>query len=635
MTVNRQPLQTYLQTPVRPAPPVAPPVAQPLYAQPQTQAPAPAPAQLFPPPQQQQASPAASGGLFAAPPLFAATAAAPGSDHLSSLLHTSPSSTPRHSVSVFGENAPPGGAQTAASAPAPAPSTSPNSPQQAAPVRLEQTFDHPLLGASPGLSAAQTPSPPPGAQGLLGSTVLPGPLPGTVGVRSQPGQPARRAGTLPAPLTHGGSSHDLSVTAPSAGMARASPQPSHPHLAAGAPTPDAQAQGQQQQQQLASPSSPDEKLSTLMTALFGGPPPPAKLAAFDVSAVSKDEAGLVALAEKGCWREVLKLAETLLDIPHSSASKAAAATAAAAAAAGEGGAAPAATAHVHTPNTTLAPHLSLRYTHYYIAALVKLKKYDLALQACQSRVGNLFSPDKLYASHPAHYPPAGTAGACPAHVGNMVPFELHMLATELAHYSPGGSGQSRTRLALDQAMKLMQLLRAQIARKRIEEGGSAAAAAASPSPPPPSTPAGESTPGDSKRGSVSDPSGGPLVAPTSGATATATLTSNPFSLTSPHTLSPLSLRQLQSNLSAARLHVVNLCLSFSSPLEVDFEQALAWLAELRDDAPEDPTILHAMARVHLQIGDLATAAALVAQARAAYEALGQPQHVQIGLHQSA
>ena len=408
-------------------------------------------------------------------------------------------------------------------------------------------------------------------------------------------------------------------------MARASPQPSHPNLTVGAPTPDAQAQAQAQQQ-LSSPLSPDEKLSTLMTALFCGPPPPAKLAAFDVSAVSQDEAGLVALAEKGCWREVLKLAETLLDIPHSS-------SAAAAKSAGD------VPTNTNT-NSTMPPHLAYRYTHYYISALVKLKKHDTALAACQSRVGNLFSADKLYASHPGHYPP----GASATHVGNMVPFELHLLATELAHYNPGPGGGARTRLALDQAMKLMQLLRAQIARKRIEEGGSAAAAAAaatatptaaSPSPPPPSTPAGgagvgaEATPGDSKRGSVSDPSGGPLVAPT------ATLTSNPFSLTSPHTQSPLSLRQLQSNLSAARLHVVNLCLSFSSALEVDFEQALAWLAELRDDAPEDPTILHAMARVHLQIGDLASAAALVAQARAAYEALGQPQHVQIGLHQSA
>jgi hypothetical protein len=100
------------------------------------------------------------------------------------------------------------------------------------------------------------------------------------------------------------------------------------------------------------------------------------------------------------------------------------------------------------------------------------------------------------------------------------------------------------------------------------------------------------------------------------------------------------------------MHVVNLCLNWASSLEIDYEQSIAWLEELRgedvaatreaaeagDDshsAKQDPALIECIARVHLQLGDLNTATNLLAQAKKAHEDRGEIEHVQTGLHQSA
>ena len=663
---NRQPLQTYLGSAVRPTA-AAPPAAA---AQP---APIPVAAPVgrhYTPPQPQlfATSPTTSvqSGVFATPPLFGApsSAAAPpasagSADLLSSLLDPSPSQTPRQSVSsVFAENAagsPAAAAQpqqqfnySAANASSSAPSSAPSSagpgslsvstltpsssfsqpqpvasqisvsssplggPSATPAARLEPAFDHPLGG--PAAPVGPSPSPSPGVQGLLGSapapsgghsTVLAGPL-GPLG-------PARTAGpALPPRILQRGTSQTdpLNNTGPS-------PTAKSPLMSTAAAQAYAATQLQQQQLaqlQQAPQASPDEKLSSLLAALFQGTPPPAKLAAFDVSAVPRNEEGLVALAEKGCWREVVKLAEALLDFNPK-------ATDINAAAGKEAGAA---------ATTTLAPHTFYRLLHYYLAALVKLRKYDAAFSTAQSRLGSCWGADKLYASHPAHYP-ASEASA--ERVGNMLPFELHLLSCQLVSYLPpaAGSSQLRTRQALDQCMKLLQWLRAMITRKKAEENGAAL-------PPAPGGVGDASSPHAlDKRGSVGLPEGSAAGAGSGGPTTLSS--SNPFSLTSPHTLSPLSSAQLTTQLCVARLHVANLCLSWSSSLDVDFEQSLAWLEDLRaEDAASnggqaDPAIHECLARVHLQVGDLASATDALHEARKGYEARGEKEHVNIGLHQ--
>ena len=560
------------------------------------------------------------------------------------------------------------------------------SPTLAAPVRLEQTSDHPLsFSPSPMPPLNPSAASPPSNQAH--NTVLAGPL-GPLApppralqtTQQQQQQPPLQPNTQPQqqpqqlPRTASGSAGATlpdGATAPppssAAGSAATSPRavPYSPLMSTAAAQAYSATQLQQQQLQqllqpaaLASPGcSPEggEKLSTLLQALFQGEPPPAKLAVFDVAAVPRNEQGLVALAQQGCWREVLKLAEALLDLKvtpaatpannnaHAHAQTGPQATTTAATQSGD-------TATTTTTSTVLPPHMTYRLLHYYIAALVKLKKFEAAHATCQQRVGPLFSADKLYLSHPAHYPSAaaattGEGGPQSKLVGNMLPFELQLLATELPHFLPA---HPRTRQALDQSMKLLQFLRAQIARKRIEEAEMAATpspAAVAPTATATDTPAGAAAAASvpvSRRASISEGAGG---------LSASSLSSSPFSLSSPHTLSRLTSAQLHSQLCVARLHVVNLCLSWASSLDIDHEQALAWLEELRLEdlqaaeaakargdhslsAHQDPSILECMARVNMHLGDINTATALLAQARTARENRHEIEHVQTGLHQS-
>lgn len=370
-------------------------------------------------------------------------------------------------------------------------------------------------------------------------------------------------------------------------------------------------------------ASPDEKLSTLLAQLFQGSPPPAKLATFDVSSQPRNEAGATKLAEHGCWREVVRVCEQALATGTT-----------------EGGSQSAASPQSSQPP---APHVVLRLVHLQASALVKLRKYDQAHVLLQQRLGNAFAADKLYASHPAFYGPGGSftesGGGAAARVGNMVPFELHLLATEVPHHL------RRTRQALDQQMKLMQFLRVQLQRKRAEEAATPATAAVAAAAVTPST--SPDVPSE-KRPSLIIVDG---VSTASTGAASGAIPQNPFSVHSPHTATSLTSSQLRAQLATLRMHIANLCLSLGASsaaaaaapsvsvsggaigTDADYEQAAAWLRELAKESPEDATLPHALARLFLQTGDLRRATACIARAKGIYESQGDKDNVQIGLHQ--
>jgi hypothetical protein len=319
----RQPLQTYLQTPVRPivvAQPVqAAPVAQPLYAQQPPQQQQSAQPQRFPPPAPSH------GGLFAPAPV---PAAAPivANEHLSSLLGSgvgvAGAAGPGGAAAFRDEEgvaAAPGGPRQSFSVASASPAAVGVSGSPASrPSPLEQTFDHPLLGAGggggtappptlPSNAASPSPSPTQQQQQQQQGIVLPGPL-GPLGhprLQQSPsrgprtgsiGQQQQQQPQLPASAYGSGAGNlhvdPLSQTAPPGGsrhpyqQQQQQPQPQQQGVA---PSPTAASQAawsaqqtlaQQQQVPSQPPTatapppqpqlSPDEKLSTLLEGLFGG-----------------------------------------------------------------------------------------------------------------------------------------------------------------------------------------------------------------------------------------------------------------------------------------------------------------------------------------------------------------------------
>lgn len=73
----------------------------------------------------------------------------------------------------------------------------------------------------------------------------------------------------------------------------------------------------------------------------------------------------------------------------------------------------------------LPPDALLRVHNYVIAGLMRLRRYDQA-QAALARLGPFFGDDKQYETYPKIYG---------GRKGNMVPFNLHLLRSELPHFT--------------------------------------------------------------------------------------------------------------------------------------------------------------------------------------------------------
>lgn len=511
---NRQPLQTYLGSAVRPTPtPTATPNNPPTTQTNNTQTqPTPPPTDLFQ--QAPSSTPAAFGSsdVFSTPSLFGGVSsslpslgsltvggspAGVGADHLSSLLATEPDHATNQRHSVFADARVSGAPPLSSSPPVNVSLTSPP------PTKLESTADHPLGFGTPNRTPA---APPP----------------------MQPSQsPVRMNRAVSTPLT----------AAPINPLQASPPVPAQPQPV----------------------ETPEEKLASLMQQLFRGPPPPSKLAAFDLASVERSVAGLMRLSEHGFWKELIRIAELMLA----------------------------------DTNATREPHVTYQCIHLYLVALLKMRKFEQAHTLIQSKIGNPFSSDKLYSSHSVY---AGTS-----HVGNMLPFDLHLLIAEMSHYHGG-----KTRAALDGLMKLLQWVRAQIQRKKNEEASAGVTNGTTPA-----------TPTD-----------------TTNTTAASSVVVNPFSIHSPHTATELTLSQLQSHLKSLRIRISNLHLSFTSSLDIDFEQSLAWIDELIREYPDDTDLYENGSKILLQMGDIHRASAYLEKAKEIYQEKGDKDNVNIGLHQS-
>jgi len=144
-----------------------------------------------------------------------------------------------------------------------------------------------------------------------------------------------------------------------------------------------------------------------LRSFFGGEVPVTRQDELKADRVSRDEAGIVTLAEAGKWREVVKLCEQLLQLPSATAATSASPS--------------------FLTTTAVPPHIVLRYHSYLVSALLKLKRHTDAHVAL-TRIGPFFSSDKLYQSYPQQY------GEAAGKEGSMVPFVLHLSRAEVGYY---------------------------------------------------------------------------------------------------------------------------------------------------------------------------------------------------------
>ena len=181
--------------------------------------------------------------------------------------------------------------------------------------------------------------------------------------------------------------------------------------------------------------SEEQRLDMELRAFFGGDLPPTKQDEFKADKVSKDEAGIITLAEAGKWREVVKLCEQLLLLPSANA--------------------PTAASPSFLTTTSVPPHIVLRYHSYLVSALLKLKRHADAHIAL-TRIGPFFSPDKLYQSYPQQYDEEGKEGS-------MVPFVLHLSRAEVGYY------EGDVKKTVDALYGLREYVAATVAKRADEE----------------------------------------------------------------------------------------------------------------------------------------------------------------------
>lgn len=181
--------------------------------------------------------------------------------------------------------------------------------------------------------------------------------------------------------------------------------------------------------------SEEQRLDSELRAFFGGDLPPTKQDELKADRVSKDEAGIVTLAEAGKWREVVKLCEQLLQLPAASA--------------------PSTASPSFLTTTAAPPHTVLRYHSYLVSALLKLKRTAEAHLAL-TRVGPFFSPDKLYQSYSEQYGGSGREGS-------MVPFVLHLSRAEVGYY------EGDVKKTVDALYGLREYVAATVAKRADEE----------------------------------------------------------------------------------------------------------------------------------------------------------------------
>jgi len=181
--------------------------------------------------------------------------------------------------------------------------------------------------------------------------------------------------------------------------------------------------------------SEEQRLDMELRSFFGGDLPATKQDELKADRVSKDEAGIITLAEAGKWREVVRLCEQLLQLPSANA--------------------PSTASPSFLTTTAVQPHIVLRYHSYLVSALLKLKRHSDAHIAL-TRVGPFFSPDKLYQTYAQQYGEEGKEGS-------MVPFELHLSRAEVGYY------EGDVKKTVDALSGLREYVAATIAKREDEE----------------------------------------------------------------------------------------------------------------------------------------------------------------------
>ena len=183
--------------------------------------------------------------------------------------------------------------------------------------------------------------------------------------------------------------------------------------------------------------SDEQRLDSELRAFFGGELPQTKQDEFKADKVSRDEAGIITLAEAGKWREVVKLCEQLLQLPSATA--------------------PTSASPAFLTTTAVPPHIVLRYHSYLVSALLKLRRHADAHIAL-TRIGPFFSPDKLYQSYPQQYGEEGREGS-------MIPFVLHLSRAEVGYY------EGDVKKTVDALYGLTEYVAATVAKREDEERG--------------------------------------------------------------------------------------------------------------------------------------------------------------------
>ena len=202
--------------------------------------------------------------------------------------------------------------------------------------------------------------------------------------------------------------------------------------------------------------SEEQRLDAELRSFFGTSElPTTRAEELKADKVSRDESGIIKLAEAGKWREVVKLCEQLLQLPSSTT-------------------APTSVSPSFLTTTAVAPHVVLRYHAYLVSALLKLKRPADAHTAL-TRVGPFFSTDKLYQTYADVYGSetggGGAEGAEGAEgggsgvvrQGSMVPFVLHLSRAELGYY------EGDVKKTVDALYGLSEYVAATVAKRDDEE----------------------------------------------------------------------------------------------------------------------------------------------------------------------